>query len=90
MQAQALTLRTKLYQNSFFFTGHQNVNKPSSRAARTVYEPIFLRFYKIIASFLLRRDANKTKSNCYNRLKFVKKTQINTVENTERRTKLRR
>ena len=59
-------LRTKLYRNSFFFTGHQNVNKPKSREARTVYGLIFLLFYKIIVSFFsfLCQDANKTRSNC--------------------------
>ena len=59
-------LRTKLYQNPFFFTVHQNVNKPKSRAVRTVYGPIFLPFYKIIVSFFsfLCQDANKTRSNC--------------------------
>ena len=59
-------LRTKLYQNTFFFTGHQNINKPKSRAARTVYGLIFLPFYKIIVSFFsfLCQDANKTRSNC--------------------------
>ena len=61
----AFMLRTKLYQNPFFFIGHQNVNKPKSRAARTVYGLIFLPFYKIIASFFsfLCQDANKTRSN---------------------------
>ena len=50
----------------FFFTGHQNVNKPKSRAAKTVHGLIFLPFYKIIASFFsfLCQDANKTRSNC--------------------------
>ena len=45
---------------------HQNVNKPKSRAARTVYEPIFIPFYKIIVSFfsVFCQDANKTRSNC--------------------------
>ena len=33
----AFMLRTKLYQNPFFFTGHQIVNKPKSRAARTAF-----------------------------------------------------
>ena len=62
----ALILRTKLSQNSFFFTWHQNVNKPRSRAARTVYGLIFLLFYKIIVSFFsfLCQDANKTRPNC--------------------------
>ena len=62
----ALMLRTKIYQNPFFFTGHQNVNKPKSRAARTVYGLIFLLFYKIIVSFFsfLCQDASKTRSNC--------------------------
>ena len=61
----ALMLRTKPYQNPFLFTGHQNVNKPKSREARTVYGLIFLPFYKIIASFFsfLCQDANKTRSN---------------------------
>ena len=56
--------RTNLY--PFFFTGHQNVNKPKSRAARTVYGLIFLPFYKIIVSFFsfLCQDTNKTRSNC--------------------------
>ena len=40
----ALMLRTKLYYNPFFFTGHQNVNKQKSRAARTVYGLIFFTF----------------------------------------------
>ena len=59
-------LRTKLYQNPFFFTGYQNVNKPKSRAARTVYGLIFLPFYKIIVSFFsfLCQDASKTRSKC--------------------------
>ena len=30
---------------------NQNIYKPKSRAARTVYRHIFLRFYKIIVSF---------------------------------------
>ena len=62
----ALMLRTKLYWNPFFFTGHQNVNKPKSRAAMTVCGLIFLPFYKIIVSFFsfLCQDANKTRSNC--------------------------
>ena len=59
-------LRTKLYQNPFFFTGNQNVNKPKSRAARTVYGPIYSPFYKIIVSFFsfFCENANKTRSNC--------------------------
>ena len=62
----AFVLRTKLYQNLFFFTGHQNVNKPKSRAAGTVYGLIFLPFYQIIVSLFsfLCQDANKTRSNC--------------------------
>ena len=61
-----LMLRTKLYQNPFFFTRDQNVNKPKSRAARILYAPIFLPFYKIIVSFFsfFCQDANKTRSNC--------------------------
>ena len=45
---------------------HQNVNKPKSRAARTVYEPIVLPFLKIIVSFstFFCQDANKARSNC--------------------------
>ena len=44
---------------------HQNVNKPKSRGARTVYGLIFLPCYKIIVSFfsLLCQDANKTRPN---------------------------
>ena len=61
----ALMLRTKLYQNPSFFTGHQNLNKPNSSAARTVYGLRFLTFYKFIVSFFfLCQDANKTRSNC--------------------------
>ena len=78
----AFLLRTKLYQNPFFFTGHQNLNKPKSRAARTVYGLIFLPFYKIIVSFFFffmsRCKQNKIKL-CYSRLQFVKETQTNTV-----------
>ena len=44
----ALILRTKLYQNPFFFVVHQNVNKSKNRAARTVYGPIFFPFYVFI------------------------------------------
>ena len=62
----ALMLRTKKHQNPFFFTGHQNVNKPKSSAPRTVYRLIFLPFYKSIVSFFsfFCQDANKTRSNC--------------------------
>ena len=62
----AVMLRTKLYQNPFFFIGDQNVNKPKSRAARTVNGHIFLPFYKIIVSFFsfFCQDVNKAKSNC--------------------------
>ena len=62
----ALMLRTKLYYNPFFFTGRQNVNKPKSRAERTVYGLIFLPFYKIIVSFFSFscQDANKIRLNC--------------------------
>ena len=58
-------LRTKLYENLFFFTGDQNVNKPKCREG-IVYGPISLPFYKIIVSFFsfLCQDANKTRSNC--------------------------
>ena len=78
-----LMLRTKLYQNPFFFSEDQNVNKPKSRAARTVYEPIFLPFCKIIVTFfsffLSGCKQNKIKS-CYNWLQFVKETQTNTYK----------
>ena len=62
----AFMLRTKLYQNPFFFTRHQNVNTPKNWAARTVYGLVFLPFDKIIVSFFsfLCQDANKTRSNC--------------------------
>ena len=73
----ALMLRTKLYWNPFFFTRHQNVNKPKSRAARTVHGLIFLPFYKTIR-LISRCKQNKIKL-CYNRLQFVKETQTITV-----------
>ena len=61
----AFVLRTKRYWSTFF-TVHQNVNKPKSRPARTVYGPIFLPFYVIIVSFFsfFCQDANKKGSNC--------------------------
>ena len=50
-------------------------------------------FHKIIVSFfsffMSRCKQNKIKL-CYNRLQFVKETQTNAVQNTERRVKLRR
>lgn len=46
----ALMMRTKPYSSPFFFTMHQNVNKPNSRTVRAVYEPMFLFFYLIIVS----------------------------------------
>ena len=76
-----LMLRTKLYQNSFFFTEHQNVNKPKSRAARTVYGLIFLPFLRLFSAFFFfmsRCKQNKIKL-CYKRLQSVKETQTNTV-----------
>ena len=61
----AFMLRTKLYQNPFFFNGDRNVNKPRSRAARIVYRPIYLPFYKNIVCFFsfFCQDTNKTRSN---------------------------
>ena len=59
----ALMLRTKLCYNPFFFTGHQIVNKPKNRAAKTVHGLIFLPFYKIIVSFFLCKDTNKKRSH---------------------------
>ena len=59
----ALMLRTTLYQKSFFFTGHQNVNKLKSRAARTAYEPNFNFFIKSLSAFsFFYKD--ETRSNC--------------------------
>ena len=61
----ALMVRNNLYQNPFFPTVHQNVNKSKSRAARAVYGPKFLTFHKIIVgffSFFLSRC--KTGSKC--------------------------
>ena len=57
--------------------GIKNVNKPKTRAARTVYGLIFLPFNKIVVSFFsfLSQDANKTRSNCAIRLQSVKETQ---------------
>ena len=75
----ALMLRTKLYQNPFFFTGDQNVNKPKSRTARSVYEPIFLPFYKIIVSFFfffLSRYKQSEIELWYNRLQLSKKHKL--------------
>ena len=44
---------------------HQNVKKPKSKAARTVYGPIFLPFYVILVNFFFFcRDAKKTGSSC--------------------------
>ena len=65
-QFYALMLRTKLSYNPFFFTGHQNVNKRKSRAARTDYGLIFLPFYKTNVSFFsfLCQDAYKARLNC--------------------------
>ena len=83
----AFMLRTNLCYNSFFSTVHQNVNKPKSRADRTVYGPIFSPFYVIIIHFL--RKYNRIKL-CYNRLLFVRETQISTVSNVEQRAKLHR
>ena len=59
----ALMLRTKIYYKPFFFTGHQNVDKPKSRAARTVYELIFLPFYKTIVCFFLFYIKMQTKQD---------------------------
>ena len=66
-------------ERSVFIPRHQNVNKPKSKAARTVYRPLFVSFYKITVSFffffLSRCKQNKIKL-CY---KTVKETQIDTV-----------
>ena len=59
----AVMLRTKLYSNPFFFTGHQNVNKPESRAARTVCGLIFSSFYKTIVRFFLFYIKMQTKQD---------------------------
>ena len=60
----AVMLRTNLYQNPFFFTGYQNVNKSKSRAACTASGLIFLSFYKIIVSFFSFLCQNATKAIC--------------------------
>ena len=81
----AFMLRTKLYQNPFFFIGHQNVNKPKSRAKRTVYRLIFLTFYKIIFSFFLfyvKCKQNNIKL-CYNGLSKKHKLTLYKIENRE-------
>lgn len=79
---ETLMLRTKLHQNPFFFTVNQNVNRPRSRATRSVYGPIFLLFNVIIVSFIFfflsRCKQNRIKL-CYNRLQFVKETKISGV-----------
>ena len=57
-----------------------SMNKSNSRAARTVYGPMFLLFYviSVFFFFLSRCKQNRIKL-CYNRLQFVKETQISTV-----------
>ena len=59
-------MRTKLYLNPFFSTGHQNVNKLENRTANIVFGPIFLPFYVIIVGFFsfFHENANITGSNC--------------------------
>ena len=60
---KTLMLRTKLHQNPFFFTVHQNVNKTKNRAVTTVYGDILLPFYVIISFYsFFGQEANKT--NC--------------------------
>ena len=54
-------------------------------------DPYFYLFIKLLSAFFLfsvKMQTNKIKL-CYNRLPFVKETQINTVYNTKRRAKLR-
>ena len=65
----ALMLRTRLFYKPFFFTMHENVNKPKSRAARNDYGPISLYFYVVIISFfyvvvISCQNTNITRSNC--------------------------
>ena len=69
---------------------HQHISKLKNRTAKTAYVPIFLPFCVIIISFvffLSKCNYNRIKL-CYNRLQFLKVTQISTVSNTEQRAKL--
>ena len=79
-------LKTKLYQKPFFFTVHQKVNKPKTRAAKTVYRPMIFPFNVIIINifFFLLRCKDKRIKLCYIKLQFVKETQIKIVLNTKK------
>ena len=61
-----LMLRTKLYQNPFFFTGHLNVNKPKSRASLFM-DPhfyLFMRLLSAVFSYFLSKFKQKKIKNC--------------------------
>ena len=91
-----LMLKTTLYQSPFFFTVHQNVNKPKSRVVKTLHVSQFFLFcvyYQVSFSFLCQ-DANISGSTCVIKgCKFAHRntnTQINAISNTGWRTRLRR
>ena len=54
--------RTKLYQNPFFFTGHQNVKQTKEQGSQDISWICIFTFF-IFFSFLCQ-DANKTRLNC--------------------------
>ena len=57
---------------------HQNINKPKSRAARTVMDPYFYLFMWLLSVFfffLPKCKYNRIKL-CYNRLQFVKNRKL--------------
>ena len=60
-----------------FFTEHQNVNKPKSKAVRTV-SYLFTRLLSVFFFFMSRCKQKKI-TLFYNRLQFVKETQTDTV-----------
>ena len=54
--------RTKLHQNPFFFTGHQNIkqtNKQGSQDCSWTHIFTFFIFFSVLC-----QDSNKTRSNC--------------------------
>ena len=73
-----------------FFTVHENVNKPKSRAGRRrlFADPYFYHLMWLLSvfSFFFLPKCKYNRINLsYHRLQFVKETQINTVSNIERK-----
>ena len=66
-QAEPAVLRTYVENQAILehilLYRHQNVNKPKSRAAKTVYGLIFLPFYKTIVRFFLFYIKMQTKQD---------------------------